>query len=246
MIFASRAISSICFGTLSKILERILSLGPDSDDGFGVPLVSVPVIAGAERCGTGDWGQRIRGRISSKISSTPSTSLAPCLRRRCVPVLRMLRATPGTAKTSRPCSRAKRAVISDPLLSAASTTTTPSARPLIMRFLDGKLPGDGGAPGGNSVRSAPVRAISSPQVRVGGRIVHVQPAAQDRQCPSAGFERPAVGGGVDAERKAAYHRNTAEGQIGGQFLSEYDAGGRGQPRAHHGNGDKVPRLKGAR
>lgn len=45
---------------------------------------------------------------------------------------------PGTAKTSRPCSNASFAVISDPLLTAASATTTPTDRPLMIRFLLGK------------------------------------------------------------------------------------------------------------
>ncbi len=46
---------------------------------------------------------------------------------------------PGKAKTSRPCSSAQRAVTSEPLRKAASTTSTPLLRPLIMRFLRGKL-----------------------------------------------------------------------------------------------------------
>lgn len=43
------------------------------------------------------------------------------------------------SKTSRPCSSAQRAVTSEPLRKAASTTSTPLLRPLIMRFLRGKL-----------------------------------------------------------------------------------------------------------
>src|SRR5262249_2301919 len=45
---------------------------------------------------------------------------------------------PGTANTSRPCSPAKRAVISEPERSAASTTTTPSEIPEITRLQRGK------------------------------------------------------------------------------------------------------------
>ena len=37
------------------------------------------------------------------------------------------------------CSSAQRAVTSEPLRKAASTTSTPLLRPLIMRFLRGKL-----------------------------------------------------------------------------------------------------------
>jgi hypothetical protein len=45
---------------------------------------------------------------------------------------------PGTAITARPWSSALLAVMSDPLRSAASTTTTASERPLMIRFLAGK------------------------------------------------------------------------------------------------------------
>jgi hypothetical protein len=41
---------------------------------------------------------------------------------------------PGTAKTSRPCSSASRAVMSEPESSEASTTTTPRLSPLMMRL----------------------------------------------------------------------------------------------------------------
>ena len=46
---------------------------------------------------------------------------------------------PGIANTSRPCVPASRAVISEPLLRAASTTSVPSARPLISRLRRGKF-----------------------------------------------------------------------------------------------------------
>ena len=42
-------------------------------------------------------------------------------------------------KLHAPCSSAQRAVTSEPLRKAASTTSTPLLRPLIMRFLRGKL-----------------------------------------------------------------------------------------------------------
>src|SRR5260370_780875 len=63
---------------------------------------------------------------------------------------------PGTAKTSRPCSAAKRVVISAPLASGASVTTTPSDRPLIRRLRAGQLPASGWVPGANSVTYAPI------------------------------------------------------------------------------------------
>ena len=46
---------------------------------------------------------------------------------------------PGNAKTSRPCSAASRAVMSEPDDSVASTTSTPRARPLMRRLRRGKV-----------------------------------------------------------------------------------------------------------
>ena len=57
---------------------------------------------------------------SSKISSAVSTIFAPSRNSACPPRLRPLSTLPGTASTSRPCSSAHRAVISDPLFSPAS------------------------------------------------------------------------------------------------------------------------------
>ena len=51
--------------------------------------------------------------------------------------------------------------MSEPLSSAASTTTVPRARPLINRLRRGKWKASGGAPHGNSLTSAPWRTISS-------------------------------------------------------------------------------------
>ena len=51
------------------------------------------------------------------------------------------RGGPGTAKTSCPCSSASRAVISDPDLRAASTTSTPADKPEMIRLrLESVLP----------------------------------------------------------------------------------------------------------
>ena len=60
---------------------------------------------------------------------------APSRIRRWQPRLARLSTGPGTAKTSRFCSIAWWAVESEPLRGAASTTTTPSEIPEMMRFL---------------------------------------------------------------------------------------------------------------
>lgn len=67
---------------------------------------------------------------------------------------------PGMAKTSRPCSAASRAVISVPLRSAASTTSTPRASPAMIRLRRGKLEASGGVPSANSETIAPFSAMA--------------------------------------------------------------------------------------
>ena len=62
---------------------------------------------------------------------------------------------PGIAKTSRPCSVARRAVMRAPLCRRASTTSVPTASPLMMRLRRGKFSRSGGTPGRNSEHSAP-------------------------------------------------------------------------------------------
>src|SRR5664279_1972772 len=72
------------------------------------------------------------------MSSTPSQSLAPFLMRSWQPLLRGESMRPGTAKTWRPYSLAKLAVMSAPLVRLASTTTVPSVMPATMRLRMGK------------------------------------------------------------------------------------------------------------
>jgi hypothetical protein len=80
---------------------------------------------------SGPKGSSGRPRIGAKASTTSLalvTRQAPCFRRLFVPAARESSGFPGTANTSRPCSPASRAVISEP---RASTTTTPSEMPEI-------------------------------------------------------------------------------------------------------------------
>jgi hypothetical protein len=67
------------------------------------------------------------------------TSFAPYCASRCVPSDVAEKIEPGTANTSRPCSAAMRAVISEPLRLVASTITVPRARPEITRLRIGKF-----------------------------------------------------------------------------------------------------------
>ncbi len=93
------------------------------------------------------------------MSSAVSTNFAPFLINALHPRASGLWMDPGIAKTSRPCSRASRAVINDPLWIAASTTRTPRLSPLITRFRRGKLQALGRVPGGNSLTRHPFSAI---------------------------------------------------------------------------------------
>ena len=142
------------------------------------------------------------------MSSRSWARIAPSRMRALAPWLRGLSTRPGTAKTTRPCSAASRAVISEPLRRAASTTSTPSASPEMMRFRVGKLPPSTVVRMGSSETSAPRRSarICSNSWAVLGRVDLAQPAAHHRDGPAAAGQGTAVGGGVDAARPAADDR----------------------------------------
>ncbi len=95
------------------------------------------------------------GAISTSTSSQQNTALAPCRIRSWQPDDVRARTLPGTANTSRPCSRACFAVIRLPLRLAASTTSTPSESPLIILLRMGKFLASGTVPGANSERISP-------------------------------------------------------------------------------------------
>ena len=102
-----------------------------------------------------------RAAYSSRISCTPVTAFAPHLIRLLTPCETGLFNPHGTANTSRFCSSAVWAVISDPLLLAASTTSTPAQSPEISRLRMGKFPLEGGVLTGYSEITAPAWAIAS-------------------------------------------------------------------------------------
>jgi hypothetical protein len=75
---------------------------------------------------------------ASSTSATAVSGVAPLRSSRFEPADSDDVISPGTAKTSRPSSSARSAVISAPLRSRASTTTVAWARPATMRFRAGK------------------------------------------------------------------------------------------------------------
>ena len=101
------------------------------------------------------------GSSTATMSAVSVTGVAPCLIRLLVPSARGSSGEPGTANTSRPCSSASRAVISEPERFAASTMTTPSASPEIKRLRRGKSRARGSQPSGISVSATPADKISS-------------------------------------------------------------------------------------
>src|SRR5204863_3086741 len=106
---------------------------------------SVPVSLGAAGLLLG--GNRYSNSL--RISSALSQSLAPFLINSWQPLLRGESMRPGTAKTWRPYSLAKLAVINAPLLKFASTTTVPSVIPATIRLRIGKDCLSGGRLNGN-------------------------------------------------------------------------------------------------
>ena len=92
--------------------------------------------------------------------------------------------------TSRPCSPASRAVISEPERDAASTTSTPRASPDISRLRRGKLCACGGVPVGNSLTSAPRRGDARCELAVRCRVHAVEPGAADRDRDAAARRAP--------------------------------------------------------
>ena len=111
--------------------------------------------------GVGDDSSRHSKHKASKTCSAHSTKAAPSRIKRWQPADKGLATSDGTAITSRPCSRAMRAVMSEPLLVDASTTTTPRQRPLTIRLRAGKWCLRAGSRGAYSVANAPPAATIS-------------------------------------------------------------------------------------
>lgn len=97
-------------------------------------------------------------RSSSRTSAALATSAAaPSRMSRWQPAETALCTGPGTAITQRPrSSAAMRAVMFAPESTAASTTTTPSASPAMIRLRRGKFAGRASTRIGNSLTTAPL------------------------------------------------------------------------------------------
>ena len=115
-----------------------------------------------------------------------------------------------------------------PLYSAASTTSTPSEIPLIMRLRMGKFCGAAKVPSGNSETSAPPRnqnLLGQPGIFF--RIQHVHPGSEHgRGLAFAGY-CAAMRGGIDAAGHAAEDDQSPGGEIARQALGHAGAVRRG-------------------
>lgn len=116
----------------------------------------------ADRSPGGSVTPRNSGRSGSTRPASPSStssadlaSVAPCLIRAFAPSERGSSGEPGTAYMSRFCSRAKRAVWSEPDAFAASITTTARETPDISLLRRGKSLPRGFHPSGISLIAAP-------------------------------------------------------------------------------------------
>ena len=116
---------------------------------------------------------------SASTSSADSTSFAPDLMSAWQPLDSGEWIEPGMANTSRPCSAAARAVMSEPDASAASTTRQPRARPLIRRLRRGKLRRRAACRAGNSDTSKAALGDLRCELGVAARIDDVDAGAED-------------------------------------------------------------------
>ncbi len=166
-----------------------------------------------------------------KTSSADSVKIAPWRSRLLVPRDRGSSGEPGIANTSRPCSPAIRAVISEPERRVASITRTPRAMPemiLVAAREMTRLRHRAGFGLGDQ-HTTFLDGFVEPGVLFG--IDHVDSAAQDGR--GAGFQRARVGRGVDSARHARHHHHAAATEFRRQVARQTASGGRGVARADH-------------
>ena len=117
--------------------------------------------------------------------------------------------------------------MSDPDASAASTTSTPRASPLIRRLRRGKFVARGGVPGGNSDTSPPRAAIRCARSRLRAGIDAIEARADDRERRRRAVQGACVRRRVDAERQSRHDREARVGQRAREVARVVDALRRG-------------------
>jgi len=156
------------------------------------------------------------------------TRIAPSFRSAFDPAQPSVRIGPGTAATSRPKSAAKRAVMSEPLFSAASTTRT-SRRARRGSGSGSESSRGAAAPPGRTPTSRSRRHDLRQKRGMLGRIADVEAAAEDRDRHPPRLERRAVRRGVDPAREAGYDDDAGPRQPPGEVPGRGKAGAGGAP-----------------
>ena len=162
--------------------------------------------------------------MAAITSEASVTGIAPCLSNPFVPSQRGSRGEPGTAKTSRPCSPASRAVIREPDRRAASTMMTPIERPEINRLRRGKSWARGSHPSGISEMAAPSNHEGLDQFNVLGGIDTVMAAGKNGD--RAGLQAGAVCCRVDAACETGNDGKSSRTEIPRHSIGEFHASGR--------------------
>ena len=215
---------------------------PESaDDQLALALANIGQRLGRPMLVGGGKLDRRRARRAARGSAPASpgcrarevTRQAPCFSRLLVPAERGSSGLPGTAKTSRPCSPAKRAVISEPERSAASTTTTPSEMPEIRRLRRGKSLPRGEKPGARSLMQQALLADGALQLFILGRVDDVDAAGEHGD--GAVLERGKMRRRVDAAREARGDDEAFQAELGGELAGEFLPDGRAVARADNGD-----------
>ena len=228
-------VSASCGFSVMKPRSRDSLSVRASRPGLSCCALSVRATRPSVPFGRAAGGRSSCGRISSRMSSALSTSLAPCRSSLFVPREPGRSILPGTAKTSRFCSSAHRAVMSEPLFSPASTMRTPSERPLMMRLRAGKC-GRSGAEG-KFRHDGAVRGDLAVKLPVFRRVDHVDAAAHHGDCPAPRREGPAVGAGVDAAGQPADDGRAPLRKLPAELLRDIPAVGACVTRPDDGDRD---------
>ena len=189
-----------------------------------------------------------RTRAPLRYRPHVSTIFAPSRISAWPPRFRPLSTLPGTAMTSRPCSSAHAAVMSDPDFSDASITTTARDRPLIRRLRMRKVKRQRRRAGrilaDDEARSRRSRRASG---ACSARIDAIDARAEHRDRP-ARRQRAAVRRRIDAARQAADDGDAARGQVARRAARPFRAppttrrASRRSPRPARRSASSVPAI----
>ncbi len=146
------------------------------------------------------------------------------------------------ASTVRPYSSARSAVMRAPPLRVASTTTTASAKPAMMRLRTGNASRRGADAVAELADEQSRVAHAVEQCAMATRVHDVEAGAEHTDHRSAGLERALVRGGVDADGEPTHHRDVSPGEDRTQFACVGEPVRRGGAGPHHGHAPAGERV----